>query len=312
VKNPDLSVRIGRLTLKNPLILASGTHSFAEAYNSLARLDACGAVILKTVTVKPRLGNIPPRTCETAAGMINAIGLQNEGLDGFLKHKESLLRSCKTTVIVSIYAETLQELLMLVRRFDELPRVKAMELNLSCPNVRLKKDSFVSQDKAMLARYVASARKATLKPLIAKLTPHVVDIKEMAKTAEGAGADAITLANTFKAMAIDIETLVPKLGNVVGGLSGPAIKPLALALVWEASSCVRIPVIGVGGIMNANDAIEFLAAGAAALQVGTLGFVFPREVAAIPHDIQRYLAAKKLKNIAALRERFTLSLRKRY
>jgi dihydroorotate dehydrogenase (NAD+) catalytic subunit len=308
----DIRVKIGKLSLKNPLILASGTHALGCACEDLLRWQEYGAIIAKTITVKPRLGNVPPRTCEAACGLINAIGLQNEGIEAFIRNKIPALKKLRTTVIISLYGEDIRDLVTLITRCEEIPLIRGIELNLSCPNLSLKRDVFVSQDVKMLSRYVHTLKKYTSKTLIAKLSPHVASIKETVKAAQEAGADAISLVNTFKALAIDTNTLAPKLGNITGGLSGPAIKPMALEMVWEAASVARVPIIGGGGISDADDGIEFLAAGATALQIGTINFVVPEAIRAIPSRLAQFLARKKIKDIPALRARFAEAARRRH
>ena len=263
-----LAVEIGSLKLKNPVMTASGTFGYGEEYSEFLDLNMLGAVVVKGISLKPMEGNPPPRICETPCGMLNAIGLQNIGLKRFLKEKLPYLRQFDTKIIVNILGNTIQEYVRLSKELDDAG-VDAIELNVSCPNVK-KGGIIFGTDKRALSRLVSKVKQSAGKTLlITKLSPNVSDITEFARAAEESGSDALSLINTLRGMAIDIETRRPKLANIIGGLSGPAIKPIALRMVWEASQSVRIPVIGIGGIINAQDAIEFMLAGATAIQVGT-------------------------------------------
>jgi dihydroorotate dehydrogenase (NAD+) catalytic subunit len=253
-------------------------------------------VVVKGISLKPMEGNPPPRICETPCGMLNAIGLQNIGLKRFLKEKLPYLRQFDTKIIVNILGNTIQEYVRLSKELDDAG-VDAIELNVSCPNVK-KGGIIFGTDKRALSRLVSKVKKSAGKSLlITKLSPNVSDITEFAKAAEESGSDALSLINTLRGMAIDIETRRPKLANITGGLSGPAIKPVALRMVWEASQSVRIPVIGIGGIINAQDAIEFMLAGATAIQVGTGNFINPMATIEIIHGIRSYSEGKNIDNI---------------
>ncbi|MDD2702480.1 MAG: dihydroorotate dehydrogenase [Candidatus Omnitrophica bacterium] len=299
------SVKIGKLVLKNPVMAASGTFGYGEEFGSLAVLKKLGAIVSKTITLNPRPGNIPPRTCETYAGMLNSIGLENPGAEVFLKEKLPVLKRIGVPLIVSIASEgDAGEFAVLARRLDAIPAVEAIELNISCPNVVHKKGGtkypLIAQDARATYAVVKTVRKATRKTVITKLSPNVTDITEIALAAEQAGSDAVSLVNTFYGMSIDIAGRRPKLGNRIGGVSGPAIKPLALKMVCDAAQKLGIPVIGMGGIMNAGDALEFLIAGATAVAVGTANFVTPGITGEIVDGIQRYLRAHKIGSINSL------------
>lgn len=269
----DLRVDLGRLRLPNPVLVASGTFGYAremEAFVDLARL---GGILPKTVTAEPRAGNAPWRTVETSSGMLNAIGLDNDGIEAFIEHHLPYLRSLAAPVIVSIAGRTHDEFVAMCRRLSEVEGSAAIELNISCPNVSHGVDFGV--DPEMCQRLVAACRQATELPIIAKLTPNVTSIATMAKAASAGGADALSLINTVLGMAVDWRKQKPMLGNTVGGLSGPAIKPIALRCVWQASQAVDTPIIGVGGIQTIDDVMEFIVAGATAVQLGTVNFYRP-------------------------------------
>lgn len=291
-----LAVEIGSLKLKNPVMTASGTFGYGEEYSEFLDLNMLGAVVVKGISLKPMEGNPPPRICETPCGMLNAIGLQNIGLKRFLKEKLPYLRQFDTKIIVNILGNTIQEYVRLTKALDDAG-VDAIELNVSCPNVK-KGGIIFGTDKRALSRLVSKVKQSAGKSvLITKLSPNVSDITEFAIAAEESGSDALSLINTLRGMAIDIETRRPKLANITGGLSGPAIKPIALRMVWEASQSVRIPVIGIGGIINAQDAIEFMLAGATAIQVGTGNFINPMATIEIIHGIRSYSEGKNIDNI---------------
>ena len=291
-----LAVEIGSLKLKNPVMTASGTFGYGEEYSEFLDLNMLGAVVVKGISLKPMEGNPPPRICETPCGMLNAIGLQNIGLKRFLKEKLPYLRQFDTKIIVNILGSTIQEYVRLSKTLDDAG-VDAIELNVSCPNVK-KGGIIFGTDKRALSRLVSKVKQSAGKTLlITKLSPNVSDITEFARAAEESGSDALSLINTLRGMAIDIETRRPKLANIIGGLSGPAIKPIALRMVWEASQSVRIPVIGIGGIINAQDAIEFMLAGATAIQVGTGNFINPMATIEIIHGIRSYSEGKNIDNI---------------
>jgi len=297
-----LKVRIGKLELKNPVILASGTCGFGEEIKDLIDINKVGAIVTKTITLNKREGNAPPRICETPAGLLNSIGLDNDGLKDFIFKKVPYLESLNIPVIASIAAASIDGFRQLARELSGVPCIRAIEVNLSCPNVIHKgtKYSLLAQDREAVGKIIREIRKIKPRMLIAKLSPNVTDIKEIARAAESAGAGAISLINTYPAMAVDASTMKPKLGNITGGLSGPAIKPLALKCVWDVYNEVRIPVIGMGGIMDAEDAVEFILCGASAVQVGTANFVNPQAPLKILDGIKNYLKEKKIKSIKSL------------
>ena len=295
----DLTVKIGRLTLKNPVIVSSGTFGFGEEFEDFYDVNRLGAIIPKGISLKPMMGNPPPRIFETEAGVINSIGLQNPGFEQFVKERLPYYKNLKTHLIINFFGNTQKEYIDLARRFDGVPRISGLEMNISCPNIKRCGIVF-GTDPRMAYRLVRAVRKATKLTLIVKLSPNVTDIARMAKSAEEGGADAVSLVNTFRAMAINIRTRKPELGNVIGGLSGPAIKPIALRMVWEVGQAVRIPVIGMGGIMNAEDAIEFILAGASAIQIGTANLVNPRTGIEVIRGIKKYLVQNRINHIQKL------------
>ena len=295
----DLTVHIGNLRLKNPVMTASGTFGYGEEYSEFIDLNMLGAVVVKGISLKPMEGNPSPRICETPCGMLNSIGLQNVGLKRFLKEKLPYLRKFDTKVIVNVLGNTLQEYVRLSKSLDDAG-VDGIELNVSCPNVK-KGGIIFGTDKKALARLISKVRASVNKALlITKLSPNVPNIPDFSRIAEDAGSDAISLINTIPGMAIDIETWKPKLANITGGLSGPAIKPIALRMVWEASKTVHIPVIGIGGIMSTEDAIEFMLAGATAIEVGTGNLINPRLTAEIINGIETYLQKKNIHNVTEI------------
>jgi dihydroorotate dehydrogenase (NAD+) catalytic subunit len=269
----DLRVELGRLRLSNPVMVASGTFGYAREMVGLVDLHRLGAIIPKTITHEPRLGNRPWRTIETPAGLLNSIGLDNDGIDAFVDHHMPYLASLSVPIIVSIAGRTQAEFWQLADRLDDVAGVAAIELNISCPNVSGGID--FGTDPLLCEQVVRGARKACRHPILAKLTPNVTSLADMAKAAEAGGADAISLINTCLAMAIDWRRRRPLLGGIMGGLSGPAIKPIALRAVYQASQAVRTPIVGIGGIASAGDAMEFLVAGASAVQIGTANFYRP-------------------------------------
>ena len=292
----DLTVDIGNLKLKNPVMTASGTFGYGEEYSEFVDLNLLGAVVVKGISLEPMEGNPSPRIWETPCGMLNAIGLQNVGLKRFLKEKLPFLKRFDTKVIVNILGNTIQEYVRLSRELDKAD-VDGIELNVSCPNVK-KGGMMFGTDRRALGKLVTKVRQTVKKTvIITKLSPTVPDIADMARVAENAGSDAVSLINTIPGMTIDIETWKPRLANITGGLSGPAIKPIAVRMVWEASGAVRIPVIGVGGIMKAEDAIEFMLAGASAIQVGTGNFLNPMATVEIIDGIVTYLKKQGINNV---------------
>ena len=284
----DLSVRLGRLLLKNPVLVASGTFGYVREMAAFVRLDRLGGVVPKTVTAKPRAGNPTPRTVETAAGMLNAIGLDNDGIDHFRAHHLPYLRTVGTAVIVNVAGEDEDGFVALAEAAGAEPGVSAVELNVSCPNVSHGLDLGVDPDS--VERVVRRCRAACPLPVIAKLTPNVTDVVAVARAAGAGGADAVSLVNTFRGMAVDWRKRRPILANDVGGLSGPAIKPLALRMVWDVARALPdLPVIGIGGIADADDAMEFLVAGASAVQVGTATFYDPTAADRLVDDLAHRL-----------------------
>lgn len=285
---PEMSVSLGPLVLANPVMTASGTFGYAEEFASLVPLHQLGGVVVKGISIAPRAGNPPPRVVETPCGMLNAIGLENVGVERFISEKMPFLRTCGCRVIVNILGDSIEEYAELAARLSAVAGVDALEVNISCPNVKKGGVAFGTVPE-MAAAVTMAVRKSTDLPVIVKLSPNVTDITTMAKVVADSGADALSLINTLIGMAIDARTRKSKLGNIVGGLSGPAIKPVALRMVWQAASAVTIPVIGIGGIGTAEDAVEFLLAGATAVQVGTANFYNPSAACQILAGIQRYL-----------------------
>ena len=295
----NLVITIGKLRLKNPVMIASGT--FGPEYGELIDINSLGAYITKTITLNARMGNPPPRVVETPSGMLNSIGLENGGLDDFIKNKLPKLKNIKIPVIASIAGDDADEFGKLAAGLSRMKRITALEINLSCPNVKHgNRDFLIAQDEETTYEIVEAVRKATPLSIIAKLSPNVTDIKKIARAAEEAGADAVSLINTLVGMAVDIDTKRPVLGNVTGGLSGPAIKPVALRMVREVYKSVEIPIIGIGGIMDHKDAIEFILCGASAIQVGTANFVNPSAAAEIIKGINKYMVKNGLNEIGKL------------
>ena len=286
----DLSVKIGSLDLKNPVMTASGTFGYGTEFKDFLDIEALGGIIVKGTTLLPREGNDYPRMAETASGMLNCVGLQNKGVDYFCQHIYPVIKDYGTNMIVNVSGSSPENYAECAARIDELERIPAIELNISCPNVKQGGMAFgVTPEGA--ASVVRAVRKAYHKTLIVKLSPNVTDITEIARAVEAEGADSVSLINTLMGMAIDIEKRCSKLSIGTGGLSGPAVKPVALRMVWQTAKAVRIPVIGLGGIMNATDAIEFLMAGATAIEVGTANFVDPNVCEKIWKGIGEWLDA---------------------
>lgn len=295
-EHPDLRINIGPLRLRNPVMTASGTFGYGEEFASLVDLNRLGAVIVKGISLEPRHGNPPPRIIETACGMLNAIGLENVGVERFIAEKLPFLRQLEPPVIVNILGDSIEEYSRLAGRLNDAPGIAALEVNISCPNVKKGGVAFGTVPE-MAAAVTRSVRLATDLPVIIKLSPNVTDIGGIAGAVEDAGADAISLINTLLGMAIDIRTRKPRLANLVGGLSGPAIKPVALRMVWQAARAVSVPVIGIGGITTVEDALEFLMAGATAIQVGTANFYRPRATEEIIAGLDGYLREQGLASI---------------
>jgi dihydroorotate dehydrogenase (NAD+) catalytic subunit len=285
---PDLTVNIAGLRMKNPVMTASGTFGYGREYQPFFDLNHLGALVTKGISLKPMAGNPPPRICETAGGMLNAIGLENVGVEAFIRDKLPFLAGLKIPVIVNILGHSLKEYPEVVRHLNGQPGIAALEINISCPNVARGGLAF-GADPRVASKVLSRVRQATTLPLIAKLTPQVTDIGLIARAVEEAGSDALSLINTLPAMAVDIQTRKSKLGRISGGLSGPAIKPVALRLVFQAAQAVKIPVIGLGGIRTADDALEFLLVGARAVQIGTANFIRPTAGLEIIEGIRRFL-----------------------
>lgn len=285
----DLSVRLGPLTLRNPVLVASGTFGYGPEYADLVDLEDLGAMVVKGICLEPTRGNPTPRTYEVASGLLNAIGLQNPGVAGFLRDYLPFLRRFSTPVIVNIWGHTVEEYAEVARRFSEAEGIAALEVNVSCPNIKEGSKLF-GTDLDAFRRVLDAVRAATLLPMIPKLAPNVSDIGLFARAAEQCGADAISMINSVPAMAVDPETRRPRLANVTGGLTGPAIRPIAVKLVWEAARASRLPIIGMGGIIETAHAIEFLLVGATAVAIGTANFVEPRTARRVADGLRDYLA----------------------
>jgi dihydroorotate dehydrogenase (NAD+) catalytic subunit len=294
----NLSVKIGSLTMKNPVTVGSGTFGFGSEVAGIVDLEKFGAITVKATTREKRTGNPPTRMCETASGILNAIGLQNGGIDDYLSHKSPFLRQFDVPVIVNVPGESPDDFALVAKKLTDAGAADAIELNISCPNVSHGLD--YATDPMLTARVVSAARRVTSLPVLAKLSPNVTDIRPIAKAAEDAGADGLSLINTVLGTAIDARKRRFVLANRTGGLSGPAIKPIALMHVWRAASVVKIPIIGMGGIRDATDAIEFLLAGASAVAVGTHNFVNPGAGVEIAEGIAKYLADHGLSDVAQL------------
>ena len=295
----ELSVQIGKLALKNPVMTASGTFGYGTEFKDFLDIEALGGIIVKGTTLLPREGNDYPRMAETASGMLNCVGLQNKGVDYFCQHIYPVIKDYGTNMIVNVSGSSPENYAECAARIDELERIPAIELNISCPNVKQGGMAFgVTPEGA--ASVVRAVRKAYHKTLIVKLSPNVTDITEIARAVEAEGADSVSLINTLMGMAIDIEKRCSKLSIGTGGLSGPAVKPVALRMVWQTAKAVRIPVIGLGGIMNATDAIEFLMAGATAIEVGTANFVDPNVCEKIWKGIGEWLDAHGCQSVTEI------------
>jgi dihydroorotate dehydrogenase (NAD+) catalytic subunit len=296
LEHPDLRINIGPLRLQNPVMTASGTFGYGEEFSSLVNLNRLGAIIVKGISLSPRRGNPPPRIIETACGMLNAIGLENVGVERFISEKLPFLRQLEPPIIINILGDSIEEYSRLAGRLNDADGVAALEVNISCPNVKKGGVAFGTVPE-MAAAVTRSVRQATRLPVIIKLSPNVTDIGVIAGAVEDAGADAISLINTLLGMAIDIRTRKPRLANLFGGLSGPAIKPVALRMVWQAAQAVSVPVIGIGGITTTEDALEFIMAGATAVEVGTANFYRPRATEEIIAGLYGYLREQGLSSI---------------
>ena len=296
MSKPDLAVQVGALSLKNPVLTASGTFGYGQEYAPIMDPSLLGGIVVKGISLKPMAGNPPPRIVETPCGMLNAIGLANVGLEAFLSEKLSMLQDLDTCVIVNIYGHTLDEYGAVAAGLKGVSGVAALEVNISCPNVEQGGMAF-GTDPAVAARVTERVLKETDKPVIVKLSPNVTDIRAIARAVEQAGAHALSLINTLTGMSIDIEKRSPKLANGAGGLSGPAIRPVALHMVHQVVGAVNIPVIGMGGILEARDALEFLMAGAQAVQVGTANFANPRASLDILEGIEQFLRDRDIDSV---------------
>ncbi len=296
----DISVRIGDLELKNPVMTASGTFGYGEEYAEFLDLSRLGAIVVKGLSLNPKEGNPPPRIVETASGMLNAIGLQNIGIERFIREKVPFLKTYDTKIIVNFFGDSVNEYVAAAERLSSVHGIHALEMNVSCPNKQAGWSIF-GTDPLVMSQVVGAVRKASGLPLIVKLSPNVTDIAHMAKVAADAGADALSVINTLTGMAIDIRTRRPKLANRTGGLSGPAIKPVAVRMVYDVYKAVKIPIIGVGGIMNTEDALEFILAGASAVAVGTANFIRPTVSVEIIDGIAAFLAQEHISSFHSLR-----------
>lgn len=293
----DLSVEIGKLKLKTPVLVASGTFGYEENYEELIEKNRLGALVTKTITLNPRPGNPPPRIVETASGILNSIGLQNEGIEEFLDKKLPFLLKFKIPLIVSIGGERIEDYGLLAKRLDRIKEISCLEVNISCPNIETEGGCLFAQDCYLTYGVVKAVRESTYKTIIAKLSPNVTDIVSIAQSAFDGGADALALVNTFFGMEIDVQTRRSKLGSLYGGLSGPAIKPIALYMVYKVSKAVNLPIIGMGGIVSADDALQFFIAGATSVAVGTGNFINPQITREIVEGIEEYLKKNKYTSI---------------
>jgi dihydroorotate dehydrogenase (NAD+) catalytic subunit len=300
----DLQVQVGALRLTNPVIAASGTFGYGLEFAHLLDLNRLGGFVTKGISLEPIEGAPAPRLCETPSGMLNAVGLQNVGVASFVRDKLPLLQKYNTNVIVNVFGYALEDYVEVIRRLEDAPGIAAYELNISCPNVKKGGMQFGSNPD-LVAEVVMAARRATRqRPLWVKLMPLVTDIGLIAKAAESSGADALTVANTYPAMAIDFRTGKSKLGNFTGGLSGPAIKPITLRLVWEARKAVKIPIVGLGGVETAEDVLDYICVGASAVQVGTASFADPRASEAIIEGLEALVRTVKYNVISEIRDKF--------
>ncbi len=296
---PDMTVNLAGMLLRNPVMTASGTFGYGQEFAQYVDLEKIGAFVTKGLSLKPRAGNPTPRIVETPGGMLNAIGLQNVGIDAFIEKKVPFLRTVNTPAIANFFGNTIDEYVEMARRLDAIAEVAALEVNISCPNVKQGGIVF-GTDPQCAFDVISACREATVKPLIAKLSPNVTDVVIMAKACEDAGADALSLINTLTGMAIDLNKRRPVLANITGGFSGPAIKPVALRMVWQVARAVKLPIIGIGGIMNAIDALEFILAGATAVQVGTASFINPGAAQQIAEGIEEWLVENNVADVKSM------------
>jgi dihydroorotate dehydrogenase (NAD+) catalytic subunit len=296
---PNLSIDFAGIRLKNPVLTASGTFGYGEEYAEFVDLNELGGVIVKGVSLKPIAGNPPPRIWETPSGMLNAIGLENPGVDVFLREKLPYLRKFDTAVIVNIFGYSLEEYVGVAERLDGVPGVSGLEVNISCPNVKAGGMIFGTDLKASF-ELLSAVRKATRLPIIAKLSPNVTDVTRFARAAADAGCDGLSLINTLLGMAIDVRCRKPRLANWTGGLSGPAIRPVAVRMVWQTAKAVSLPILGMGGIVTSEDALEFILAGASAVAVGTANFINPGATVDVVRGMERFLAEQCVGDVREL------------
>lgn len=296
---PNLGVTIGSINMKNPVTTASGTFGFGQEYGPYVDINRLGAIVVKGTTLEPREGNATPRLVETPSGILNSIGLQNPGADYLIKHYAPYFQTLQTNVIVNISGCTVEEYAELAAKLDGVPGIAGLEVNISCPNVKKGGMAF-GGDAATAAEVTKAVKQATGLPVIVKLSPNVTDIAEIASAVEAAGADGLSVINTLLGMAIDVRKRKPVLGNILGGLSGPAVKPVAVRAVWQVYKAVKLPIIGMGGIMTAEDALEFILAGAAAVAVGTANFINPRATLDVLEGIEAYLTENGVEDIKEL------------
>lgn len=297
---PDLSVKLGSLELQNPVLTASGTFGYGEEFADFVDLDRLGGFIVKGTTLAPREGNPYPRMAETPSGMLNAVGLQNKGVDYFIEHISPRLRGYRSEVIVNVSGACVDDYAEVCRRLADLDEIHAVEVNISCPNVKHGGMAF-GTTTAGASEVVTAVRKAWPRHLMVKLSPNVTDITEIARAAEASGADSLSLINTMLGMAVDVERRRPMLSTVTGGLSGPAVKPVAVRMVWQTAKAVNIPIVGLGGIRTGNDALEFIMAGATAVQVGTANFLDPATTMHVIDGINDYCVRHGISDINSLR-----------
>lgn len=296
---PDLTTHIGGVVLRNPVMTASGTFGYGREYSLLVDLNQLGAIIVKGLSLLPAKGNPPPRIAETPCGMLNAIGLENVGFDAFVEKKLPFLKTLATPTWVNIYGKTIEEYVALAERIESVEGIAGIEINISCPNVKTGGIAF-GVDERMARDVVRAVRAKTTRPLMVKLSPNVTDITQIARAAIDGGADALSLINTITGMAIDVHRRRSRIANMTGGLSGPAIKPIALRMVWQVAAMSSVPVVGIGGITTAEDALEFIIAGASAVQVGTANFVDPAATLRIVDGIERYMTDHGISRLSEL------------
>ncbi len=294
----DCAVNLGGIALRNPVLTASGTFGYGNEFAPFFDLERIGGIVAKSLTLEPRAGNLPPRIAETPAGMLNAIGLENVGVDAFVAEKLPLLPA-GLPVVASVFETEIERYAEVCKRLAGVPRISGLEINASCPHVKSGGIEF-GQRPELLARLVREVRRTTPMPLLVKLSPNVTDIREMARVCEGEGADGISLINTLQALDVDLATRRPVLRNGLGGLSGPAIRPVALRMVWQASQAVKIPICGIGGILSGEDAVKFLVCGATAVQVGTANYLNPMAAVEVAEGIERYAAEQGFGRVADL------------